>query len=406
MTNRVTKTALIIWFSCAFFYSLEYFIRSSTGGLYNDFIAPPYNLSPSSISLFSSAFYWAYVLVQLPAGIIVDKFGVKKVMVVSTFIFSIAIFIASNATQEYTLIIYRILAGFGGGFAFLCTFKTMAIWLPKKLFPMFTGFTQLLLYIGAMLSAAPLVILTHSFSIKEIMMGVFIISICLFLISTFVIRIHPDYEKENKVQDDSVNAIQNLKEVLSNKQIWLNGFYCFTIYGTTVLFADLWGIRYLNLAGFSEVNAGWCTSLIFIGVAIFSPIWGLIATVFDGERKFLIIAPIFGVFVVTYLLYFNTNLYVAFALCILFGGIQAVHVLNYSALRNTVKVTQIATGLALVNLFLPLSGGILQPITGAIIEHLQDSHTPLYSFQVTLIIVPILMMLSLVVALFINDKSK
>lgn len=69
-------------------------------------------------------------------------------------------------------------------------------------------------------------------------------------------------------------------------------FYCFTIYGTTVLFADLWGIRYLGLIGFSQETAGLCTSLIFIGIAIFSPIWGIIATAINSEAKPLIFAPL------------------------------------------------------------------------------------------------------------------
>ncbi|MDE5002979.1 MFS transporter, partial [Francisella tularensis subsp. holarctica] len=64
----------------------------------------------------------------------------------------------------------------------------------------------------------------------------------------------------------------------------------------------------------------------------------------------------------TYLLFYNQNIIVAYILCVLFCGVQAVHVLNYSALRNTVSATQIAPGLAVLNMFLPLSGGVLQPI--------------------------------------------
>lgn len=404
--QKITSLALVIWFTCAFFYSLEYFIRSSTGAFLDNFMLAPYELNTTSIALFSSAFYWCYVASQIPAGILVDKFGVKRVMIFSTLIFSIAILIASKATSIHSLTIYRALAGFGGGFAFLCTLKTISIWLPNRAFPLFTGFTQLLLYVGATLSAAPLVILVGHYSIATIMQGVFIISLILLIFSIFVIKIHPDFNKQNKKDRPEVNVLKNLTEILKNKQIWLNGLYCFTIYGTTVLFADLWGIRYLQLSGFSEVSAGLCTSMIFIGVAIFSPLWGIIATVFNGERRFLIIAPIFGLFIVIALLYLNSNPYIAYALCILFGGTQAVHVLNYSALRNTVSPTQIATGLALVNLFLPLSGGVLQPITGAIIGHLKQTNDPLYAFQIAMLFVPALMILSFIIGLLIKDKVK
>lgn len=406
--SKVGILGLSIWFACAFFYALEYFVRSSTGALLDDFMKEPYNLSLSTTALFSSTFYWTYIISQIPAGILVDKFGVRKVMIVSSGIFSIAMLIATFAHSEYTLILYRCLAGFGGGFAILCAIKSVAIWLPNRLFPAFTGLTQFILYIGATLSAAPLVILANHLSVSQIMSLVFIISVCVTLFSIFVMKTHPDYKKD---ENESFNDRQssNLKEILNvlkNKQIWLNGFYCFTIYGTTVLFADLWGIKYLNLYGFTESQAGMCTSLIFIGVCIFSPLWGVLASAVNGEKRFLLISPIFGFFIVIYLLYFNTNITIAYLLCILFGGVQAVHVLNYSALRNTVSATQIATGLAVVNMFLPLSGGTLQPITGAIIASLKQTHEALSAFQITLVIIPILMVLSFIIALFIKDHGK
>lgn len=404
--KKITAIGLIIWFTCAFFYALEYFIRSSTGALLEDFMASPYSLQSLSVALLSSSFYWAYVIAQIPAGILVDKYGIKKVMIASTTIFSIAMFIAAVATSHTGLILYRIFAGLGGGFAFLCSLKAISIWLPNRLFPMFTGLTQLLLYTGATVSAAPLVYIANHASIAGIMSCVFVISLIVLLISIFVIKLHPDYSDAAKNKEDTRSGFKNLKNILTNKQVWLNGFYCFTIYGTTVIFADLWGIRYLELAGYREESAGLCVSLIFIGVAVFSPIWGIVATIFNGERRFLLTAPIFGIIIVTYLIFFTPSLLISCALCVLFGGVQAVHVLNYSALRNTVPVAQIATGLAIVNIFLPLSGGILQPITGVIIGTMKQYYDPLYSFKVALLFVPVLMLLSFIIAIFIKDKKK
>lgn len=388
-----------------FFYALEYFVRSSTGALLDGFTEKPYNLTLAATAMFSSSFYWSYIISQIPAGILVDKFGIKRVMIVSSAIFSVAMLIATLAHNESMLLTYRILAGFGGGFAILCAIKAIVIWLPNRLFPAFTGLTQFVLYVGATLSATPLVFLARHLSISQIMALILIISVILLLVSIFIIRVHPDYSKQNKQNGQKISSLKDIVTVFKNKQIWFNGLYCFTIYGTTVLFADLWGIKYLQLTGFSQANAGYCTSLIFIGVAISSPIWGAIASVFDGEKKFLLITPIFGFFIVTYLLFFNTSFPVAVILCILFGSVQAVQVLNYSALRNTVSATQIATGLAVVNMFLPLSGGILQPATGALITHLKQSHETLYAFQSTLIIIPILMILSFIIALFIKDSN-
>ena len=167
-------------------------------------------MSAEEISISSSAFYLAYVFVQLPAGMLVDKYGIKKIMIASTLIFSIAIFIASIATTSSGIILYRALAGLGGGFAFLCAIKSASLWLPDRLFPLFIGLTQFFLYLGATLSAAPLVIIAKYFSVAIIMSGVFLISVMLFLVSLFIIKMHPEFDKRQITKKRKISALANL----------------------------------------------------------------------------------------------------------------------------------------------------------------------------------------------------
>lgn len=108
----------------------------------------------------------------------IDKFGVKKIMLVSTLLFSISVFIATRATLQEYLIVYRVLAG--GGFAFLSALKSIAIWLPKRTFPLFTSATQMLMYVASTLTGLLLVILANHFSIQVIMSAILVVSILLF----------------------------------------------------------------------------------------------------------------------------------------------------------------------------------------------------------------------------------
>ncbi|MDE5002754.1 MFS transporter, partial [Francisella tularensis subsp. holarctica] len=69
---------------------------------------------------------------------------------------------------------------------------------------------------------------------------IFVISFILLLFSIFVIKTHHDYKKENKHNNKQSQNLKDILAVLKNKQIWFNGLYCFTRYGTTVLCADVW----------------------------------------------------------------------------------------------------------------------------------------------------------------------
>lgn len=405
--QKITRAGFIIWFLCAFFYALEFVVRASGNSLYDSFSASPYNLSSTEIGVFSSAFYWAYVASQLPAGILVDKFGVKRIMLVSTFIFSIGVFVATQATSQQYLILYRILAGIGGGFAFLCALKSIAIWLPKRSFPLFTGATQMLMYGAGTLTGLPLVILADHFSIPVIMSVILIFSILLFVAVIFFIPFkEPHNQKDTDELADTHTKIEDIPIVFKIKQILLNGFFCFTIYGTTALFADLWSYRFLSLDGYSDQYAGLASSMIFIGIAIFSPLWGVIATVLNKQKALLTIAPILGLFIVTAIVYLHLNPIFLCFLCILWGGMQAVHVLNFTILRTHISPMYIATGIAMVNLFIPLSGAILQPFVGFVVSLLTDQGMQqLEAFKYSLFILPVLMLLSIILSLFIKEKK-
>jgi MFS family permease len=405
--QKVTKAGFIVWFLCAFFYALEFIVRASGNSLLHSYSVNPYNLSPSQISIFSSAFYWAYVASQLPAGILIDKLGIKKVMLGSTFVFSIGLLIATLSTSEHYLLMYRILAGLGAGFSFLCSLKAIAIWMPTRLFPMFTGATQMLMYGAGTLTGLPLVILANNYSIQIIMAGIFVVSMVLFIcVLVFIPKEEPHNKKDTDILADTHTRVEDIPAVFKIKQIILNGLFCFTIYGTTALFADLWSFRFLSLDGYSDQYAGIASSMIFVGIAIFSPLWGVIATIINKEKLLLILASIFGFFIVIAVVYLHVSPKLMCILCVLWGGMQAVHVLNFTILRTQINPMYIATGLAMVNLFIPLSGAILQPLVGFIVSLLErHGYGELQSFKLALLILPILMLLSFVLAIFIKEKK-
>lgn len=405
--TKITRVGITVWIACSFFYALGFMVRASSNSLYNDYLIAPFSLSSEQINAFSSSFYWSYAMVQLPAGILLDKYGIKKVMIISTFIFSIGMLVATQATSQESLLVYRVLAGLGAGFAFLCSLKSISVWFPSRMFPMFTGATQMLMYGAGTLTGLPLVMLANTYSIQIIMSGMFIVSVILFLGVLFFVKSDEHHGENDTIKHSDANGLfSDILIVITNKQIWLNGMFCFTIYGTTSLFAELWSVRFLTLQGYSEHYAGAASSMIFVGIALFSPLWGVLATIFNKEKSLLIFASATGFFIVIAVIFFNLNPTLMCFLCFLWGGMQSVLVLNFTILRTQINPVYMATGLAIVNLFIPLSGAVLQPLVGFIVLHLQNySFSVLTSFKISLIILPLLMFLSFIIALFIKEDK-
>jgi MFS transporter, ACS family, D-galactonate transporter len=91
-----------------------------------------FGISAVMFGFLSSAYNWPYMLLQIPAGLLLDRFGVRRVGVVSTFIWTLASFAAASSAGVVSLFGARILLGIGEAPTFPGTAKATAYWFPKN----------------------------------------------------------------------------------------------------------------------------------------------------------------------------------------------------------------------------------------------------------------------------------
>jgi MFS transporter, ACS family, D-galactonate transporter len=80
----------------------------------------------------SAAYNWTYTLCQLPVGVVLDKFGVRRVGRVSTFIWSVASFAAAITPSLGGFFAARLLLGIGEAPTFPANAKAIGYWFPAK----------------------------------------------------------------------------------------------------------------------------------------------------------------------------------------------------------------------------------------------------------------------------------
>ena len=80
----------------------------------------------------SAAYNWTYALCQLPVGVVLDKFGVRRVGRVSTFIWSVASFAAAITPNLGGFFAARLLLGVGEAPTFPANAKAIGYWFPAK----------------------------------------------------------------------------------------------------------------------------------------------------------------------------------------------------------------------------------------------------------------------------------
>ena len=97
-----------------------------------DALQASFGISAVMFGYLSSAYNWTYALLQLPSGLLLDRFGVRRVGIISTVIWSVASFAAAISTGVAGLFGARLLLGIGEAPTFPANAKAIGYWFPKN----------------------------------------------------------------------------------------------------------------------------------------------------------------------------------------------------------------------------------------------------------------------------------
>ena len=97
-----------------------------------DALTSVFGMSAITFGYLSSFYNWPYAALQLPCGLLLDRFGVKRVGRISTVIWSVASFAAAIATRIEGLFAARFLLGIGEAPTFPANAKAVGYWFPQQ----------------------------------------------------------------------------------------------------------------------------------------------------------------------------------------------------------------------------------------------------------------------------------
>lgn len=91
-----------------------------------------FGLTTVSFGFLLGAYSWTYAMLQLPSGVLLDRLGLRRVGVVSSFIWSMATFATASAIGPVSLFSSRLLLGVGEAPIFPMNAKAVGDWFPEK----------------------------------------------------------------------------------------------------------------------------------------------------------------------------------------------------------------------------------------------------------------------------------
>jgi MFS family permease len=128
---RVPRRRWTIALLLGFGVLVNYFDRVNLS-VSRDALEVSFGISAVMFGWLSGAYNWTYALLQLPSGLLLDRFGVRRVGIVSTAIWSVASFATAICTSVGGLFGARFLLGIGEAPTFPANSKAIGYWFPQN----------------------------------------------------------------------------------------------------------------------------------------------------------------------------------------------------------------------------------------------------------------------------------
>ncbi|QBR85380.1 MFS transporter [Legionella israelensis] len=379
---------MLPWIICllaALFYSYDFLLRVTPSVMIHPLMAE-YSVNTTQIGLLSAFYYYAYTPLQLPSGLIVDKYNPRWVLSVSALCCTLGTFLF--ALTDYLVVAYvaRAMMGIGSAFAFVGALKLAALWLPEQ-FALFSGITTALGTLGAMATDTILSYMVAHAGWRNAVYYSAFAGLLLTLLLFLLVRDKPQSEKI--ITDDGYYHWSSLTYRLFC--LFMNWRFCFTglvgacLFLPISVFASLWGVAFIaERFDISTANAASMTSLIFLGMAVSGPLMGWLSDKIQNRSVFLF-AGSFFVLLFSALLIYKENIPFIWICPLLFliGFSVGPQILTFAIAKEISPLGSTGLATAATNFIVTIGAAIFQPLIGYFLEQTWDGRlttmgTPYY----------------------------
>lgn len=413
---RLRWTAFIV---VGLAYVLSFFHRFAPAAISGD-LQQTFQASGAELGGLAATYFYVYMIMQIPTGILVDTMGPRRVVAIGGLIAGIGSMMFGMADSLAAASVGRVLVGLGVSVTFISLLKLNASWFHDRHFATMTGATILMGNVGSLLAAAPLAWALGFVSWRTVFVAVGALSLLLAVLDWWLVRNQPrDAGLPSMRELDGKEAhplhtghwYDGLLIVLKNRATWPGLWVNMGIAGSLFAFAGLWAVPFLrDVYGMDRATATDHTTLMLAGFAIGA---FFIGTLSDrmGKRKPLMIAGalIYSLCWLPMLFGMELAAGLSYTLFLLMGLCAPSFTLSWSCAKEVNPHALSGMATSVVNIGGFLGTAIMQPLVGWAIDraHLDAGIAPLAlsDYQYGIAILMGFSLMGLVATFFIRETN-
>ncbi len=407
--------AWLIWFVAGAFYLYEMVLRAGAGVMASG-IMDTFFINATELGVLTSFYYAAYVIMQIPGGILVDRLGPRFVVTFSCILCAAGSYLFATTSSLVVVKIARFMVGAGSACAFISCLKIAVNWFEPQRFALIAGLTNMLGTLGGTFAGVPLAEIIHNYGWQKANLYFAFAGVAVTIACWMIIRDKPSDYKEKMVKGKkNIGIWETLTLIVFRKQILIAGCVGGLMYAPISSFAELWAVPFLMKS--LDVSSHWSSfaaSMIFAGVAIGSPAIAELALLKKSYTKMLKYSALGASFCFIFITFSHQfGYWPSFIFLFMAGFFTGGQVLCFSLVKENIASKISGTAMAYTNALVMLSGVVLQPLVGMILDlswdggSLNDRGARIYSvenYQHAIIVIPVTLLLAFILLYITRDK--
>ena len=399
---------------------VTYFIivtQRTAPGLITDQLMREFSVTASTMGLLASIQFLAYAGLQIPIGILSDRFGPNYFLIGGALLNGIGTIIYSLSPNEYVLFLARLLVGIGDSAIWVNLVLILSIWSKAKEFVGLIGVAGMSGNLGSLVATVPF----SAWIAMSQWRGPFLttgIILCFFGgLLYFVLEVKPKQTAKNdyalkspeKTKKEKESIVRLLTRVFSDRQSWATFLCHFGLVGTYIGFIGSWAVPYgMHVYGLTRNGASWLVLIGLIGAIIGAPLTSWIANRLDSIKGPYVVAHAIVFLSWSGFLFFHGKppYFMAIILFLIIGFGIGASSLTFATVRVSFPIKEVGVASGFANTGGFISAILLPSIFGKILDHFHTASSSVGYFY-GFIIPALFSMLGLIGGLLIQkDRLK
>lgn len=212
--NSLVYSLLRVFAPFAAGYFLSYLFRVVNAVIAPDLIQD-IGASSSELGMLTATYFLTFAAFQLPLGILLDRFGPRKVEAILLIIAAAGAFLFARAETIAGLICGRALIGFGVSACLMAAFKAYTMWFARERWPLINGFQMAAGGLGALAATSPVQTILHYTDWRGLFTGLALLSL---LVGMLILTLVPKKKVQAAGSPQLQEQLRSVREIFVSRE--------------------------------------------------------------------------------------------------------------------------------------------------------------------------------------------